>query len=305
MSLTSSLVPKSGGLNLDLDNQAFGFLKSAAEIARNPEVLRLRLLEEGYLYLPGFLERADVLRARKSITQRLAAEGLLHLDYPTFEGVAKPKERTAFRPDLAFGNRAIESLIYGQRVLDFYEEVLGGTIRHYDFTWFRPLGPGKGTPPHCDLVYMGRGTKQVFTMWVPYGDVSLELGGLMILEGSHKKSDLLGNYLRRDVDSYCLNRPGAEEAKAKERSIWDGCLTKNPVSIRQKLGGRWLTAEFQVGDVVIFGMTLVHASLDNQTDRIRFSSDSRYQLASEAIDDRWVGPKPPAHTSAGKRGRIC
>jgi len=39
MSLTSSLVPKSGGLNLDLDNQAFGFLKSAAEIARDPEVL--------------------------------------------------------------------------------------------------------------------------------------------------------------------------------------------------------------------------------------------------------------------------
>lgn len=52
-------------------------------------------------------------------------------------------------------------------------------------------------------------------MWVPYGDVSLELGGLMILEGSHKKSNLLGNYLRRDVDSYCLNRPGVEEAKLR------------------------------------------------------------------------------------------
>jgi hypothetical protein len=95
MSLTSSLVPKSGGLNLDLDSQAFGFLKSAAEIARNPEVLRLRLLEEGYLYLPGFLDRAEVLRARKSITERLAAEGLLHPDYPAFKGVAKPGERTA------------------------------------------------------------------------------------------------------------------------------------------------------------------------------------------------------------------
>jgi ectoine hydroxylase-related dioxygenase (phytanoyl-CoA dioxygenase family) len=152
---------------------------------------------------------------------------------------------------------------------------------------------------------MGRGTKQVFTMWVPYGDISLELGGLMILEDSHKKSDLLRNYLRRDVDSYCLNRPGAEEAKAKERSVWDGLLARNPVTIRQKLGGRWLTAEFQIGDVVTFGMTVVHASLDNQTDRIRFSSDSRYQLASETVDNRWVGPKPPGHSSAGKLGRIC
>jgi len=305
MSLANSFSPTSAGLSLELGDHAFGLLKSSAGIMGNPKALRERLLAEGYLYLPRFLDRDKVLLARESITSRLAAEGLLHPDYPAFEGVAKPGQRTAFRPDLAFGNRAIESLIYGPRVIEFYEELLGGAIRHYDFTWFRPVGPGKGTPAHCDLVYMGRGTKQVFTMWVPYGDVSLELGGLMILEDSHRKSDLLRNYLRRDVDSYCLNRPDAEEAKAKERSVWDGWLTKHPVLIRQKLGGRWLTAGFQVGDVVTFGMTVVHASLDNQTDRIRFSSDSRYQLASEAIDDRWIGAKPPGHTSAGKRGRIC
>jgi hypothetical protein len=107
---------------------------------------------------------------------------------------------------------------------------------------------------------MGRGTQQVYTLWVPYGDVALEMGGLMILEDSHKKSDLLRNYLQRDVDSYCLNRSGAEEARTKEQSLWNGWLGKNPVAIRQKLGGRWLTAEFKVGDVVTFGMKVVHAS---------------------------------------------
>ena len=305
MSVTNLVVPKSAGLTLELGEHAFGSLKSSADNIGKPKMLLGRMLQDGYLYLPGFLDRHEVLRARDSITNRLAAEGLLHPDYPAFEGMAKPKQRTSFRPDLAFGNRAIESLIYAPKVIEFYRELLGGPIRHYDFTWFRPVGPGKGTPPHCDLVYMGRGTKQVFTMWVPYGDISLELGGLMILENSHKKSDLLRNYLRRDVDSYCLNRPGAEEAKTKERSVWDGCLAKSPVAIRQKLGGRWLTAEFHVGDVVTFGMTVVNASLDNQTDRIRFSSDSRYQLASEAIDDRWIGPKPAGHSSAGKRGRVC
>ena len=55
-----------------------------------------------------------------------------------------------------------------------------------------------------------------------------------------------------------------------------------------------------------FGMFLVHASLDNRTpDRIRLSSDSRYQRASEPIDERWVGPNPPGHSAAGKLGRIC
>ena len=51
-------------------------------------------------------------------------------------------------------------------------------------------------------------------------------------------------------------------------------------------------------------MFLVHASLDNRTpNRLRISSDSRYQRASDPIDDRWIGVKPPGHTTAGKRGR--
>jgi hypothetical protein len=53
-------------------------------------------------------------------------------------------------------------------------------------------------------------------------------------------------------------------------------------------------------------MFLVHASLDNRSEnRLRISSDSRYQRASEPIDERWVGINPPGHTTAGKRGRIC
>lgn len=56
-----------------------------------------------------------------------------------------------------------------------------------------PRSGGPGTAPHCDLVYMGRGTKNVFTMWVPYGEVPLELGGLMVLEQSHLKNALLKN----------------------------------------------------------------------------------------------------------------
>jgi hypothetical protein len=53
-------------------------------------------------------------------------------------------------------------------------------------------------------------------------------------------------------------------------------------------------------------MFLVHASLDNRTaNRLRLSSDCRYQRASEPVDDRWVGPQPPGHGTAGKRGRVC
>ena len=44
-----------------------------------------------------------------------------------------------------------------------------------------------------------------------------------------------------------------------------------------------------MGDALIFGMDTVHASLDNQTDFIRLSTDTRYQRASHPADERWVG----------------
>ena len=144
------------------------------------------------------------------------------------------------------------------------------------------------------------------TCWMPYGDISFDLGGLMILEGSHKRMDLLKNYVFRDVDSYCENKPGQQERAEKEEWAFSGTLSHNPPMVRNKFGGRWVTTEFEAGDFLTFGMFTVHASLDNQTEnRLRISSDSRYQRASESIDDRWVGTNPPGHTKAGKRGRIC
>ena len=52
-------------------------------------------------------------------------------------------------------------------------------------------------------------------------------------------------------------------------------------------------------------MATVHASLDNHSNRFRLSSDSRYQLASEPADERWIGENPIAHGVAGKRSKIC
>ena len=53
-------------------------------------------------------------------------------------------------------------------------------------------------------------------------------------------------------------------------------------------------------------MLTVHAALDNQVpDSLRLSSDSRYQKASEPIDERWVGENPPGHGPDGKVGLVC
>lgn len=307
MSTTTSLPQLySFGHELEMSDDKVGLLRDSRDAMDDAEELHRRFDTDGYLYIKGGLDRDEVLAARKSLTDGLAEAGVLDENYPRMEGVCKPGSGYVFKPELTNNNPAVQNLLYGERLTAFYRRFFGEDIRHYDFTWLRAIGPGKGTNPHCDLPYMGRGTHKHMTCWVPYGDISFTLGGLMVLEGSHKRMDLLENYVYRDVDAFCENKPKEKEAAQAGKWSFTGTLSHNPPAVRNKFGGRWLTTEFEAGDFITFGMFLVHASLDNRTEnRLRISSDSRYQKASEPIDERWVGMNPPGHTTAGKRGRIC
>jgi len=66
-----------------------------------------------------------------------------------------------------------------------------------------------------------------------------------------------------------------------------------------------VTTDFAAGDLLTFTTYTLHMSLDNNTDRVRLSSDSRYQRASEPADPRWVGVAPSGHGPASQRGVIC
>lgn len=295
------------GHALDMSPETFGFVRSSAAYIDQPEELRRRLEDDGYLYIPGFFDRDLVHAARASVCERLAQAGKLDPAYPSIEAVAHPNETSNFNREPARDNKEVERVVYGPELVSFYKQLFGETVRHFDYTWFRAMSRGQGSTPHCDIVYMGRGTHQLYTCWVPYGDTSLETGGVMLLEGSHKKSDRIKNYLEVDVDAYCSNRP-RDLAKLKVDVGWShpGYLSKNPATLREKIGGRWLTApEWKMGDFITFGMTMIHGGLDNLTDRMRISTDTRYQRASQPVDERWVGDNPLANTAAIKRGRVC
>ncbi len=304
------------GHALDLAENSFGELRRSADVSGDPAALRQRFAEDGYLYLPGFFAREDVVEVRRGIAQGMAERGLLDPAHPVEDAVKREGASLTFLSDprpavdhmnnLSRANPAMRRLLYSGKIISLFEGFFGESVRHFDFTWVRTMGPGFGTDPHCDNVYMSRGSPRLCTAWVPYGDISYEIGGLMILEGSHRQAERLRNYLNRDVDHYCENRP--EAAKIKSGEIpwkWGGVLSNNPYSLRQHLGGRWLSAEYRMGDLLIFGMTTVHASLDNQTRYFRFSTDTRYQPASEPIDERWIGENPIGHGAAAKRGMIC
>lgn len=295
------------GRQMKTDPAHMGLLRDSSGLRHDVAALRQRMEADGYLYLPGLLDRDVVLDARRSVLEGLQAEGALHPDHPLMEGVARPDVEFSFRPDLAAKNEAVARAVYDGAMVDFFTDFLGGEVRHFDYTWLRAKAPGTNTAtkPHCDVVFMSRGTRQLYTAWTPLGDVPYELGGLMVLEGSHRRSEHLSEYWEFDVDTYCV---ADSSDAAHEQWAWDasgGAFSRDAVALREQVGGRWLTHEYRAGDVLVFCMTLLHASLDNQTDRIRLSTDTRYQLASEPVDERWIGEHPIAHGEAAKQGVIC
>jgi hypothetical protein len=315
--------PAARGRPLDLSEDAFGWLRESDSVAGNPEALRARLEEDGYLFVPGLLDRGAVRAGRLDLLARVQAAGALDDAYPVEDGVLRPDAGDlGLWQGYPATSDALMSVIRGERMLSFFAALLGGEVRPYDFVWLRDQPRSPGIKPHCDVVFMGRGTPDVLTAWVPFGDIPLGGGGLMVLEDSHRTSVArLADYLSQDVDSYCENGPNADAVRNGAMhwehwqgpvpgKDWGGEITEDAVALREAWGGRWLTApQFRMGDVLLFTMRTVHAGTDNATGTLRLSTDSRYQRADAPIDERWVrghhGEAPIGHGLEAKVGRIC
>jgi hypothetical protein len=307
--MSISALPKltTAGCEIDTSPENFGWLLDSNDALHDFEELRRRMERDGYLFLPGFFKREEVRNVRLNICEVLNSEGLLDTSEPIEKAVAPEGVELYFRPDIANGpaKPEVDKLIYGPQIMEFYTHLLGGPATHYDFTWLRTIAPGTGTYPHCDVVYMGRGTHNVFTAWIPFGDVPLNVGGLIVLEGSHRNTPSLDGYRTMDVDTACSNVPGKSQTEAADLPFF-GALGDDTPGLRSQLGCRLLTCpEYKMGDLLTFSIYTVHGSLDNHSREIRISSDSRYQLASEPIDERWVGEEPPGHGGGMIRKVIC
>jgi hypothetical protein len=292
----------SHGHEIDTSPEKFGELRDSSALADDAPALRAQIAADGYLFLRGYLDLEVVRAARQEIFGKLARLGALDSAAPLLEAIAAPRaerrdysqagwnDQAAFTKDLRTGE-AIRNLCHGGRIITFFERFLGGEVRPLDHIWVRTVRLGGASGCHYDRVYMGRGTPNLYTGWIPIGDVPLSDGALLVLENSHRLEELKGTYGAIDVDRDRDKNP-----------YGGGWLSTNPVEVQERFGGRWLTADFKAGDLLVFTLVTLHCSLDNQSpvNRIRLSSDSRYQLASEPIDERWVGEDPIAHSPAAR-----
>ena len=257
-----------------------GELRDSSHLMDNPHELRARLAEDGYLLLRGLHDRAQVLKARRQIIERMGTA--IDPNKPKSEAWISPGHTGAFAGGIDQAPAFVDLVESKTGVLGFFDRFFGAPATTFTFKWLRQVSTGQYTGSHYDVVYMGRGSHDLYTVWTPLGDISLDMGPLAINVGSHRLDSfakLRATYGQMDVD----------------RDRVQGWFEENPRAVTEQFGGRWATTEFKAGDVLIFGMFTMHASLTNTSGRFRLTCDCRYQRKGDPIDERWVGKKgaPP------------
>jgi hypothetical protein len=273
-----------GPRQVDFPGDHLAELRDANALLDDPSALRQRMAEDGYLYLRELIPRQAVLAARAAIMQHMAEQEALVPGRPVLEG-AMPRggkgvpmmgrKHITHSPDVL-------AVLENPRLFDFFAQYFDEPARTFDYKWLRAVGNEGYTGSHYDVVYMGRGSQRLHTAWIPLGDIAVQQGTLAINVGSNHApgfETVRQTYGRMDVD----------------RDGTDGWFATDPQQITDNYGGQWATANFQAGDVVIFGMFTMHCSTTNTTDRFRLSCDVRYQPASDPVDERWVDQQPPGH----------
>jgi hypothetical protein len=261
-----------------------GTLREANHLQDDADALQARMTEDGYLLLRSLQPPETVRATRDFLLQKLAENHQIDTNSPLEMGVVKEGARGGFLG----GNKEVTrnqtflNLVESPQIMGFFAHFLQGDVLTFDYKWMRVIGPGDFTGAHYDIVYMGRGTHNLYTCWTPITDVPYAMGPLALLVGSHRGPGferVRATYGKMDVD----------------RDKVQGAFSSDPVEMVDRFGGQWQTSEFQMGDALIFGMFTMHSSLTNVSNRFRISADTRYQRADEPVDERWVGENPIAH----------
>ena len=262
----------------------------SASLLDNPTALRARLAEDGYLYLKYVVDKEAIMAARQEVFERLVKVG--EIREPAIDGIATgDSRRKELEPDLgAFWRsvsegRKLRAASNGRDMQRIMSLIFGEPARNQDYIFLRAGAQGRATGLHFDYPFFTRAHDKVCTVWMPIGDVTVEDGPVVVVEGSNRYRDLIDPMIGFDI------------SKDNTRKADFGA---DAISFAQSRGTRLLTQNFEAGDIALFGMYTAHGSLDNHSpiNRVRLSCDLRWQPASLPLDDRYFGDPPKGTTGA-------
>lgn len=284
---TASIVSK----GIPIDPSLVGEFTDSSALLGQPEQLRARLKEDGYLLLRGVFDPAAIAAARHEIFSRLAEVG--EVREPVEAGIAsgESRRRLAYPDTGVFWKSVCEGprlrdVTHGARLVEVQSMLFDEPAVGLDFIALRTAARGRSTGLHFDGPYFTRYHERIHTSWIPLGDVPPMDGPLVVVEGSNRFRDLVDAMRGFDIALDTTRRAD---------------LSEDFGTLARERGTRILTTHFRPGDVLVFGMFTLHGALDNvsPSDRVRLSVDVRYQPVSETRDPRYFGPDAGGHTGTG------
>ncbi|MCE2851471.1 MAG: phytanoyl-CoA dioxygenase family protein [Roseiflexaceae bacterium] len=282
---------KSNGFILEGNERRLGRLTPS-----NPHTpiaqLREQFHAQGYLWLKGILDRQGVFAFRKRFFAAFAETGLLKPGTDPGEGIysggGEDHKQIAKLYHEIVRWCAYEAFCLQQPIWEFYEQLFDGAPYLHKRKIIRHTKPfeSAATGAHYDLTYLRAGTDQVATSWIPIGDVPVEMGGLVYLEGSHTWGVRMEEEFRGQ--NHTMSREEQINAYNKNMSS-TGWLTKDLPHLADRLDTRWLIADYEAGDMVVHSAYMIHAATINESHegRLRLSTDIRFQRVRDEIDVRW------------------
>jgi ectoine hydroxylase-related dioxygenase (phytanoyl-CoA dioxygenase family) len=258
----------SNGYTLEMTQDRLGWLEPTD--ANLPlEQLREKYRQNGYLWLKGFFDQDVILDFRN------------HFFESIFSGA-----KTFFE---IVGSQEYEDFCTMPRLWDFYQEFLEGRPYLHKRKIIRFTHPGEDhcTGGHYDLIYLRAGTDEFCTSWIPLGDIPVEMGGLIYLE----RADAVGRQMEAEFSVKNATLSPEERLSAFNRNMREnGWISTDLVDMVNRFNSRWLIADYEAGDMVIHSPYMIHAATQNHDplNRMRLSTDIRYQRACDPIDPRWA-----------------
>ncbi|KAJ3031029.1 UNVERIFIED_CONTAM: hypothetical protein HDU68_006867 [Siphonaria sp. JEL0065] len=284
-------------------------MKTTSLATHSTSQMRTMLFEDGYLCVQALVPPKTVRKARDHVLNHLKDNAFVQpqtTDRIKSNLETSPNllqnQKLAFSEQVANATahqnivRLISKLLEGSTTTPAPETDEAGSKAktpppHYKFpgvtqipySWLRAVSMDKCTGPHMDRVYLGAGSQNILTVWMPLTDVPILRGSLCVASKSHASEKMRG--FREKYGSVPAGRDGTDS----------GWVTQFPDQIEELYGigraaeggeepGRieWVTRDFEMGDVVIFGLDLLHMTLNNVTNSWRVSCETRWQPTGDA-----------------------
>lgn len=249
-------------------------LRESNDALDDPEEIRCRIAEEGYVFIRGLQDRDKLLALRHDVLSVMMDGGWLVPGTDVMDGIADISTRCTEGDEeytdvyhRAYSLESFHRSGHFPEVMSIMEKVIGGEVLPHPQKIMRlwyPQYTDHTTPIHQDYVHF-QGSYDTYTCWAPIGDCPIELGALAVLPASHHINAVRDHHF----------------------SLGAGLLAIH----EEELDGQWHSADFEIGDTLIFHSLLVHQALPNLTeDRMRVSLDNRYQSMDIPISEKMLVP---------------